>query len=91
MLSDGDKYAPYIKWFGAAFAALKGAPELGLPFERVLASGSWKEREQYLSEAYEAVAEMYDLLGVTPPWKASSLPSTAVPTSSSTPSGLSLP
>lgn len=64
------KYAPYSKWFGTAFAALECAPELGPLFDGLLASGSWKEREKHLSEAYEAVAEMHDSLGVTPPLKA---------------------
>lgn len=61
------RYAPYSKWFGTAFANLECAPELGPLFESVLASGSWREREKYLSESYEAVAKTHDSLGVTVP------------------------
>lgn len=63
------KYAPYSKWFGTAFAALECAPELGPLFEWVLASDSWKEREKFLSVAYEALAEMHNSLDLTPPLK----------------------
>nr|MDQ5818767.1 DUF4037 domain-containing protein [Actinomycetota bacterium] len=61
------RYAPYSKWFGSAFAKLRCAPDLGPVFERVLSANSWKEREEHLSRAYEAVAEMHNALGVTPP------------------------
>jgi hypothetical protein len=61
------RYAPYSKWFGTAFANLKCAPELAPVFELVLCANSWEEREERLSRAYEAVAEMHNALGVTPP------------------------
>jgi hypothetical protein len=60
-------YAPYSKWFGTAFAKLRCAPELAPVFERVLSANSWREREEYLSRAYGAVARMHNALGVTPP------------------------
>ena len=61
------RYAPYSKWFGTAFAKLRCAPKLAPAFEQVLCANSWKEREERLSRAYEAVAEMHNALGVTPP------------------------
>jgi hypothetical protein len=61
------RYAPYGKWFGTAFARLRCAPELAPVFELVLRANSWEEREERLSRAYEAVAEMHNALGVTPP------------------------
>jgi hypothetical protein len=60
-------YAPYSKWFGTAFAKLRCAPELAPVFERVLSANSWRGREEHLSRAYEAVAQMHNKLGVTPP------------------------
>jgi hypothetical protein len=61
------RYAPYGKWFGTAFAKLRCAPELAPIFEQVLCANSWREREESLSRAYEAVAEMHNALGLTPP------------------------
>ncbi len=61
------KYAPYSKWLGTAFGRLDCAGELGLVFTRVLAAGTWREREQFLSNAYETVAGLHNALAVTPP------------------------
>ncbi len=58
-------YAPYSKWFGAAFARLKCAGELAPILRRVLLAESWQEREKHLSVAYEYVAEMHNALGIT--------------------------
>jgi hypothetical protein len=60
-------YAPYSKWFGTAFARLKCSPELGPVFEQVLSANSWRAREEHLSRAYGAAAQMHNALGVTPP------------------------
>lgn len=59
------QYAPYAKWFGTAFARLACGPLLLPVFERVLAAQDWREREQYLSEAYGYVAEMHNGLNIT--------------------------
>ena len=61
------KYAPYAKWFGAAFSRLDCAPALAPVFEKALASSSWQEREAHLSEAYRVVAEKHNALGITRP------------------------
>ncbi len=61
------QYAPYSKWFGAAFSELKSASTFRPIFERVLNAQTWPERERPLSAAYEAAAEQHNGLGITPP------------------------
>jgi hypothetical protein len=58
-------YSPYSKWFGTAFARLRCAPELLPVLESVTSSVSWKEREQHLCSAYQAVARMHNRLAIT--------------------------
>lgn len=59
------QYAPYPKWFGTAFAQLNCAARL-IPILRwVMLAQSWREREQSMSQAYEALAEMHNALGIT--------------------------
>jgi hypothetical protein len=59
------QYAPYIKWFGTAFAQLDCADELLPTLTQVLGAGSWQERERHLSLAYGFVARMHNELGIT--------------------------
>jgi hypothetical protein len=59
--------APYIKWFGSAFARLDCASDLVPIFTRVLEANSWEERQTYLTTAYEFVAKMHNSLGITEP------------------------
>jgi len=61
------RYAPYIKWFGSAFAQLECAADLVPTFTRVLEANSWEERQTHLSIAYEFVAKMHNSLGITEP------------------------
>ena len=61
------KYAPYIKWFGSAFAELECGPELGPIFKDVLKSVTWKERESNLARAYRVIARMHNALRITRP------------------------
>lgn len=61
------KYAPYSKWFGTGFAKLNSAKELSPILRKVLLSESWKEREKFLSEAYEKVAELHNSQNITEP------------------------
>ncbi len=61
------RYAPYIKWFGSAFARLDGAADLAPIFTRVLQSNSWEERQTHLTAAYEFVAKRHNALRITPP------------------------
>lgn len=58
-------YAPYIKWLGSAFAQLDCAVDLLPVFERILAAGSWEERQTHLTSAYECVARMHNDLNIT--------------------------
>jgi len=61
------RYAPYAKWFGTGFAELACGPRL-MPFLLgALQATSWRERERFLSPAYEAVAEMHNALGISAP------------------------
>jgi hypothetical protein len=63
------RYAPYIKWFGSAFARLDCASDLVPIFTRVLEANSWEERQTHLTTAYEFVAKMHNTLGITEPLK----------------------
>jgi len=59
------QHAPYPKWFGTAFAQLKCANQLSPMLRSVMLAQSWREREQSLSQAYEALAEMHNALDIT--------------------------
>jgi hypothetical protein len=61
------RYAPYIKWFGSAFAQLDCASDLVPIFTRVLEANSWEERQTHLTATYEFVARMHNTLGITEP------------------------
>lgn len=61
------QYAPYIKWFGSAFAQLGCAGQLGPVLTNALRTETWQEREKHLSTAYEFVAAMHNELGITDP------------------------
>ena len=61
------QYAPYPKWFGTAFAQLDCAERLTPILRWVMLAESWREREQSIAQAYEAVAEMHNALGITEP------------------------
>ena len=60
-------YAPYIKWFGTAFAQLRCAAELGPILQQTLAANDWQAREKYLAAAYAVVARLHNDLGITAP------------------------
>ncbi|MHA2368553.1 MAG: DUF4037 domain-containing protein [Candidatus Hodarchaeales archaeon] len=64
------QYAPYIKWFGTGFSQLQSAKVLTPILEDVFEATSWKERQEFLTQAYEIVARMYNDLGITKPMKA---------------------
>jgi hypothetical protein len=61
------QYAPYIKWFGTAFAQLDCAGRLAPLLMQVLESSTWEERQKPLCTAYELSAEMHNRLGITEP------------------------
>lgn len=60
-------YAPYPKWFGTAFKQLPGAAELEPVLRQALHAEVWSEREQYLVQAYEALATQHNRLDITKP------------------------
>jgi hypothetical protein len=68
------QYAPYSKWFGSAFERLACAPRLTPSLLGALKAGTWQERDRHLATAYEAVAELHNALGLTPPLDAKSGP-----------------
>ena len=59
-----DRYAPYPKWFGAAFAQLPCAPALKPMLERALAASDWRAREAALAEACRTLAEVQTARGL---------------------------
>lgn len=61
------RYAPYSKWFGTAFSRLACGPELVPLMRAALAAADWREREQRLAAAYEAVARLHNDAGITEP------------------------
>lgn len=61
------RYAPYIKWFGTAFAQLDCAPALQPILTRVLEADSWQMRQTHLTTAYEYMARWHNKLAITPP------------------------
>jgi hypothetical protein len=61
------QYAPYMKWFGTAFSRLACAQDLLPVFDSIVRSHRWRQREKYLSTAYQIVMRMHNDLGVTPP------------------------
>lgn len=61
------RYAPYSKWFGAAFKRLKCYPNIGALLEGAVAANTYPEREGFLARAYTLAAEMHNILQITPP------------------------
>ncbi|HEX4196644.1 MAG TPA: DUF4037 domain-containing protein [Caulobacteraceae bacterium] len=59
-----DRYAPYPKWFGKAFAALPCAAELAPMLGRALAAADWRTREAALAEACLALAKLHRARGL---------------------------
>ena len=61
-------YPPYSKWLGSAFSRLAGVSAVLQPsLVGAVAARSWRDREQNLCAAYEAVASMHNDLGLTDP------------------------
>ena len=61
------RYAPYAKWFGAAFRRLEIAPVLEPILASALAATEWQAREAALSQAYEIMADRQNAAGLTEP------------------------
>lgn len=61
------RYAPYSKWFGTAFTRLACGPALDPILRAVLQAPTWQDRQRPLGAAYETVARMHNVLGITAP------------------------
>jgi hypothetical protein len=61
------QYPPYPKWFGTAFQQLRCATRFTPSLEATQRAGTWEAREQALIEAYQLLAEMHNVLGLTEP------------------------
>lgn len=63
------QYAPYPKWFGTAFNQLRCSPELLPVLLRAQHATQWQERETNMTTAYEYLARMHNVLGLTAPMR----------------------
>ena len=61
------RYAPYSKWFGTAFARLNCANRFTAILQSVFSASDWRAREAHLCEAYVVLGEMHNALGITEP------------------------
>jgi hypothetical protein len=61
------QYAPYPKWFGAAFGRLRCAADIAPALWQAQRAATWREREAALCDAYERLAAMHNALGITVP------------------------
>lgn len=59
------KYAPYPKWFGAAFKMLKCSEDLIPHLWNVQTAAVWRERENALNCAYTCLSNMHNKLEIT--------------------------
>lgn len=59
------QYAPYAKWFGTAFKRLSCAQELWPILWKVQQAPTWTGRMEALAHAYEVLARMHNVLGIT--------------------------
>lgn len=62
-----DRYAPYSKWFGTAFAGLPIPEAIGEEIRLLMAAGNAKEREEHLVRAQCLVAGLHNHVGFSSP------------------------
>jgi hypothetical protein len=55
------KYCPYIKWIGSAFAKLSCAPKFLPLMNEVLDQQNWRDRESKMSDLYYAVVDVFEV------------------------------
>ena len=60
------QYAPYWKWFGTAFHLLRCANKMEPILEAGLLANNWRDRENYLSQAYIILGEIHNESGLSP-------------------------
>lgn len=61
------RYAPYSKWFGTAFARLKSAARMAPLLEGALAADTYAERDPWMAQIYRYAVELHNELRITPP------------------------
>ncbi|HEV2067685.1 MAG TPA: DUF4037 domain-containing protein [Thermomicrobiales bacterium] len=61
------QYAPYEKWFGAAFARLSLGPTLAPFLDRARFAQGWREREATIVDAVQTLAHAQNDLGIAGP------------------------
>jgi hypothetical protein len=61
------RYPPYSKWLGTALARTPAGRDLQPMLSAALCATTWRDREQSMACAYEAVARLHNATGVTPP------------------------
>jgi hypothetical protein len=61
------RYAPYSKWLGTAFAGLQSFEHLGPALRGAVEAPTWPEREAHLCSVYRGLAAQHNALGVTVP------------------------
>ena len=62
-----NRYAPYSKWLGTAFASLACADELSPTLRAVQTDATWREREARLCAAYDVLNRLHNASGLTAP------------------------
>lgn len=62
-----ERYAPYPKWLGRAFAELDCGPALGPILRSVQLGADFRSRERHLCAAYEQLNMLHNDLGLTQP------------------------
>ncbi|OAQ70447.1 hypothetical protein VFPPC_02916 [Pochonia chlamydosporia 170] len=58
------RYAPYPKWFGLAFRQLQCGPLLEPILLGAQQASTWRERQEFLAQAYEVLAKKHNALGI---------------------------
>ena len=61
------RYPPYSKWLGTAFARLRSFEHLGPVLRGAVEARTWPEREAHLCSAYRRLAAQHNALGLTAP------------------------
>ena len=61
------RYPPYSKWLGTAFARLPAAAGMAASLTAAISGDGWPDRERHLSDAYETAAALHNQLELTPP------------------------
>ncbi len=61
------RFAPYPKWFGAAFSELPAADSLSPILRAIQCASDFRKREQYLCDAYKQLNNLHNAQDLTAP------------------------